>query len=148
MGRSFSATSGSTSITMLPFLSSGISRDSFSLTSVPPRSKNSAALPFGLAIGKRFRLCVAPVNVIANVGEHFVQNFDAGFGLRFGDHERRVDSNLGKVGHRYEPALQAFAKDQLGDFFAEQFLGFEIADQLDADQQPLAADVADEFVFF
>ena len=31
---------------------------------------------------KRFRLRVAPVNVIANMREHFVQNFDARFGLR------------------------------------------------------------------
>ena len=91
---------------------------------------------------------MAPVNVVADVREHFVENVDAGFGLRFGDHERWVDSNLWEIGHRDQSALEAFGEDQLGDFFAEQFLGFEIAHELDADQQSLAADVADEFVFF
>src|SRR5277367_6252930 len=149
-GRSFSATPGNSSTTMLPFASSGISRASLSLTSVPPRSKNSAALPFGLAIEKIFarRLRLTPVNVVANVREHFVHDFDPGLGLRFGDHERGIYSNLGKVAHDDEAALEAFGEDQLGNFFAEQFLRFEIAHQLDADQQPLAAHVPDEFIFF
>src|SRR5271155_1491251 len=147
MGRSFSATPGRSSTTMLPLASSGISRVSFSLTRVPPRSKNSAALPFGLAIEKRCRLRVAPVNVVAHVRKPLVEDRDARFGLRFGDNQRRVDPNLGKVAHDHESALEALGKNQLGDFFTEQLLALEIAHQLDAYQQSLAADIADEFVF-
>jgi hypothetical protein len=91
---------------MLPLASSGSWRVSSILTSVPPRSKNSAALPFGSAIEKDFSLRAARSRRGRARAQNLVEDFDAGVGLRFGDDERRVDAHRGKVAHREQPALE------------------------------------------
>src|ERR1017187_806306 len=101
-----------------------------------------------IRIGHRNKslLRVTPIDVVANVREYFVEDRDAGLGLRLGNNQRGIDSNLGEIAHDHQPALEAFGEYQLSDFFAEQFFGLEIANQLDANHQSLAADVADELV--
>src|SRR5712692_3009264 len=90
----------------------------------------------------------APVNVIAQVGKDFVENSGAGLGLRLGYNERRVDPDARKVAHQKESALERLPEDDFSDFAAHQRFRLQVADEIDPDEQALAADVADEFVFF
>src|SRR5215472_3105196 len=117
MGASFSATPGSSSTTILPRASTGSSLSWSSRTRVPPRSRNNPLFPVMSAIRLVCRWPSsrgAPVQVIANVREDFVEDRHAGLGLFFADDQRRIDPDTRKVGHGDDSAAQRFQENLLG----------------------------------
>src|SRR5262245_7138499 len=81
-----------------------------------------------------------------DAGEDLVEDRDTlqRFGLR--ERERRVDAHARKVAHEQEPAPERAEKDLLADVRGERLLAAAVFHQIHADQQTLAADVADELV--
>src|SRR5262249_33609258 len=116
IGASFLATPGSSSTTILPPASSGSSLSWSSRTRVPPRSRNNPLFPVASVIrfvsrGPTSR--GAPVEVIANVREDFVEDRHAVLGLFLANDQRRIDPDARKVGHRDDAAAQRFQENLL-----------------------------------
>src|ERR1700682_937116 len=76
---------------------------------------------------------VAPVKMVADVGEDLVEDFRARLGLLARDDQRRIDPHPREVAHHQEAASQGFLKDGLGYRTAEHLLGLAVAHQIDAD---------------
>ena len=62
------------------------------------------------------------------------------------DRERGLDADARRVRHGEEPALEAFVEDAPAGFFGERLLAFLVAHEIEADEKPRAAHVADERV--
>src|SRR5438309_11469796 len=58
------------------------------------------------------------------------------------DRERRVDPDRWRVGHRDEPAAEAFLIERLGAGLGERLFGGSVANQLDAAPQAASATLA------
>src|SRR5437016_1121778 len=86
--------------------------------------------------------------VLADDGaERLVQDREPGQCLLFTDHERWVDADRRRVGHRDQAAPQALLVERLGDGLRERRLRRSVTDELDAEHEPAAAHLADAPVF-
>src|SRR5207247_3460080 len=82
--------------------------------------------------------------VLADDGaERLVQDREPGQCLLFTDHERRVDADRRRVGHRDQAAPQALLIERLGDGLRERRLRRSVTDELEAAHEPAAAHLAD-----
>src|SRR5262245_1529944 len=107
MGARVFATPGSSSTTILPRASTGSSLSWSSRTRVPPRSRNNPLFPLMSAIRFVSRWLSsrgAPVQVVANVREDFVEDRHAGLGLFLANDQRRIDPDAWKIRHRDDSA--------------------------------------------
>src|ERR1700682_6333298 len=69
---------------------------------------------------------VAPVKMVADMGEDLVENFRARLGLLARDDQRRIDPHRREVAHHQEAASKRFLEDGLGYRTAEHLLGLAV----------------------
>src|SRR5262249_38582024 len=105
----------------------------------PKPIKAPRSTPFGASVKLEF---------MRDGSKCLIKDIDAAHCFILADHERWVDANDVRIGHRDEATLQGLVEKRSGNGLIQWDLGCAIGNQLDADHQAASAHISDETIFF